>query len=229
MSTFFVKEEKDLEFYVWQATRLANVIRSHFGTSRPINIKHWAKDIKALHSHPDVVERVMSWYIDNVGKPFVPIVRSAKSFKEKFEALEAAMERSNPTLEISTDVVDIQRRLGDLSWPTMTKDNELQLIQATRNNYLRWWRMVRDEVQTNGFAKYLLSQMHPVDFFVELHVRDVHRAVHAGRLADREVGSLAWSPRWWSFENEMIVKSQEYMNSCLAWTQLKAILRDENR
>jgi len=58
----------------------------------------WSNDLRLLQYEDGIevsrMKRVLQWYKDNIGKPYVPDVQSGSSFRKKFLNLEAAISRS---------------------------------------------------------------------------------------------------------------------------------------
>jgi hypothetical protein len=48
------------------------------------------------------VARLLHWYRSHIGQPYVPVIESGQSLKDKFLKLEAAMERDKGTPNPST-------------------------------------------------------------------------------------------------------------------------------
>jgi len=74
-------------------------------TSSPQQIAGWSRSIqnfvnRALKDRDDApmtVYRLVSWYAEHwQDSPYIPVVHSAKSLREKFERLEAAQQRMTP-------------------------------------------------------------------------------------------------------------------------------------
>ena len=93
------KEKVSQDKYLALATKLSEIIQTKK------NIKHtksqiqaWAKQFARLERENKVqYERQMAamrWYEEHIGEPYVPVIESGSSFREKFINLEAAITRS---------------------------------------------------------------------------------------------------------------------------------------
>ena len=89
------KEEKYLPF----ALQLSTIIK----TTKKLNIPSktistWATEIRKLceidGADTKRIKKVLSWYEDNVGGDFIPVIESGTSFRKKFMKLEDAIRRS---------------------------------------------------------------------------------------------------------------------------------------
>lgn len=63
----------------------------------PSQIKEWAKQIRLLSRTSKItiarIEKALDWYKNHIKDPYIPVIQSGKSFREKFLQLESAMER----------------------------------------------------------------------------------------------------------------------------------------
>lgn len=90
-----IKNKKYLPF----AEKLSEIIQTQKQYKHTLpQIKSWANEFRRLEEdHGVSFERigdVLLWYAKNIGGAFVPVVESGSSFRQKFEKLEAAIERS---------------------------------------------------------------------------------------------------------------------------------------
>lgn len=69
-------------------------------TTKP-RLQAWIKEFFDLRKYKSLIriEEVLDWYLTNIRQPFVPQAYSAKSFKVKFTAIEASMERLQQAAE----------------------------------------------------------------------------------------------------------------------------------
>jgi len=83
-----------------QSETLANIIRS----TKNIKVSHsklksWANEIRKLVEtdgvDPSRIDSVLSWYSENVGGEYVPVVESGAALRGKFIKLEDAIQRGN--------------------------------------------------------------------------------------------------------------------------------------
>jgi hypothetical protein len=87
----------DISVYKDYSLRLLKIVGSHRKVMRRPLISNWAKQFKILHTKDGIrrkdIRKTLTWYKKNIGQEYVPDVRSAKSFRQKFDKLRAAMDR----------------------------------------------------------------------------------------------------------------------------------------
>lgn len=101
------EEKKNIsvaDCFVKQAERLAEIV----GKNKKIHvdgrkINAWAKSIEQLNKIEGVaierIESALEGYACNIGRDYVPVIESGKSFREKFTKLEAAIARNHQPWE----------------------------------------------------------------------------------------------------------------------------------
>jgi hypothetical protein len=107
---------------------------------RKPNFAQWRKSFKDLlrqdHVPRSQIEEVLNWYCENIGKEYVPDARSGPTFREKFDRIAAAMERSVDSLEPTPRPKDPMS--DDYFPPGVSK----QMIEREREEWLelkkRW-------------------------------------------------------------------------------------------
>lgn len=90
-----------LEEFLPLAHQLANIIQSNKRITIPLHQRQsWALSIRRLcssvHINPGRVKRALDWYADHAGEPYVPVIESGQTLRDKFLKLEAAIERDHP-------------------------------------------------------------------------------------------------------------------------------------
>ena len=102
-----IPKKKDLiqKSYINLTKKLINIIQTHRKINVNSNLNNWSKDIEKLvskdlningFSHREIIKRVndgLKFYGKNIGKKYIPVIHSAKSFREKFSKLEDAIKR----------------------------------------------------------------------------------------------------------------------------------------
>ena len=91
------KENKEEPFLPF-AEMLASIIQTKKRIKTdPAKIRTWAKSFYQLASiervSPARMKKALEWYAENIGGPYIPVVESGASFREKFLRIEAQMER----------------------------------------------------------------------------------------------------------------------------------------
>lgn len=81
------------------AKKLYEALKAKKKIFRKVNLNKWIFQFKKLRvdeeEKKDRIKKVLLWYIRHIGEEWIPEAFSAMSFREKFENIEAAMERSN--------------------------------------------------------------------------------------------------------------------------------------
>lgn len=81
------------------AKKLRKALQAKKKIFRKINLNKWILQFKRLRVDDEVekkdIKKVLLWYIRHIGEDYVPEAYSAKSFKDKFDQIVAAMKRSN--------------------------------------------------------------------------------------------------------------------------------------
>lgn len=78
--------------------QLYDTVLNHNKNNLPkTRINEWADQIRKIHKIDKIaivrIEKVLDWYEDNIGEPFVPLIFSGATLREKFIRLEAAKQR----------------------------------------------------------------------------------------------------------------------------------------
>lgn len=132
-------DKTDLALAEW----LKEMVLSKSSRSPRINMTQWAKEFRLLRHHDNIpiedIEEVLGWLEDHFSDRYTPIVRSAKSFREKWDNLIAAMERSanskpDKVKKVKPSQLDdtasqIYKSLKSLTWPTNAEEQLPDLLQ----------------------------------------------------------------------------------------------------
>ena len=91
-------KEKNIEF-IPLANRLADIVKSNRNIKiDKSRINSWANEIRKLSTtdgvNPRRIGDALDWYQDNIGGSYIPIIYSGAAFRNKFLALEDAMNRA---------------------------------------------------------------------------------------------------------------------------------------
>lgn len=130
--------------YLPIARRLSTIIQT---TKRikhtPRQVQNWANEIRKLVERQGVevsrVELALNWYATHVGDPYVPIIESGKSLRNKFIRLEAAMERDRQTTMPIKDSHPHLTKIITRVFPEVNNTKDLPKIHAAIRD-LREWR-----------------------------------------------------------------------------------------
>ena len=131
---------------------------------------------------------VLDWYCEHIGEnQYLPDVRSAKSFREKFGKLEAAMQKAqeaNSPEEIEEPHPETQYILEEvegLYWPKGSAQQLPAAIDRSAKNMSRFYSVLKavDPEDLSPDAKFLreriLAEMHGVDFDLPNWFRTVQK------------------------------------------------------
>lgn len=106
------------------ASKLWNIIATHRKLQAPANLKQWAKEFTLLlHLVGDKarVREAVKFYGKVIGQPYTPSIYSAASFRQKFFALEDAMQRQAAkqpqTVEVPEAYTKTLATLRSWTWP----------------------------------------------------------------------------------------------------------------
>lgn len=145
------------------AERLHAALSAQGAVMRRADMRAWEADMRRLVGEAGLerVQAALLWYCLHRRDPFVPDARSASAFREKFERIEAAVERwrrdqSRPAVrpgappapvtaaDLDDDgrwVLDELLRLGD--WPFDTRAQLPAVVRDTLEACRALWRAVR--------------------------------------------------------------------------------------
>jgi hypothetical protein len=153
-------------------------------------VKRWASSFRRLRDDDEVREEkvvtVLDWYVENIGGEYVPTAYTGQSFREKFSAIEQAMERiDGKRIEISPEAQELADDLAELGWPKGSADQLPATVQESLDNYRAFCRQ-RDELRENGvddmmkrFLRYLEQEMNFPTEFVRGWLEEVHDNVRS--------------------------------------------------
>lgn len=121
----------------------------HAGKRQAWSQVAWAKQFAALRDEVgfDRIELALDWIRKNIKKEYCPQAWSGKSFRAKFDQIEAAMNRDaerNPKVTISKDAKIIAAELAD-RW-SLPGNCEIELpaaIQVSLDRYEKFWQALK--------------------------------------------------------------------------------------
>jgi len=232
MNGFFENDDKERNFFLWSAERLAQFIRSKTGYSRAISCRKWATELLKIEATEHEIEAVLSWYIDNARTRKLPQVASARTFVSHYKTIKTAMETTADPTEMARK---ISFRLGDLHWGKFNRKDELKTIQLSLDRYRAW----RDELATfcessdnwmRGLGLYVHSLAPPADLFVEQWMVYSHRIFTTIARAFRgDLTNLAFSASNPRFTEMCEMWAMEYMGPGDHWLQLKRLMYESRQ
>lgn len=185
-----------------------NLSKARLCKHRP-DYQAWGNHIRLLRTvdgvPPQRVRLVLEWYVKNIRDPHMPQAHSTKTFRAKFRAIEAAMQRgADPAVKSITDHARKLVKQAGLYWPaSVTEDDVLFVTQASINNYtafLKGLRRIRDDPTlhryTRGLADYINRfTCQDVDAMVLCWLTETHSAVHHTHGWAGNLRRWAWRPQ----------------------------------
>ena len=117
------KSKRISKYHCW-ATKLITALRTNGKIMRLPSRDKWAQDFRKFHEsmdmlYPDTqtehrIEHVLGWFCHNLSGTYIPKVRSAASFCERFVQVEDAMETALGEVEqYVPSYNDIERDIND--------------------------------------------------------------------------------------------------------------------
>lgn len=200
------------------------------------NRRKWSDEFRRLReSFTNVAEgdtrikKVLAWYCKNVGGEYVPIAACAKSFRSKFERLEAAMNRDlrdNPNIEIGEQAENIaKRQCRKNGWPKGSKDKIPAVAQMSLDNagklLKRLSKIAKGDNRVSVFAKKVMSNFaggH--EAFVDRWLDKVHAQVANWSDWSGDLMPWAFSPKHKLFVSMGRGWSQDYSGGTKLWSLL---------
>lgn len=95
------KEDKNKEIIKPILEKFKNIIFTYKG--REVKTNSWAKQISLMidkdHIKPEDILKSLDWYSEHIGQPYIPVILSGESLREKYGQLEEAIKRTEPKKE----------------------------------------------------------------------------------------------------------------------------------
>lgn len=218
------------------ASRLGNALRAKRKVKRRVDITKWAKDFESLikeYGHPQV-DQVLSWYIENIGKEYVPEAYSAKTFKDKYLAILKAGTLAPVNVEVSPLAQEIAEHLALKAWPAGAEMQLPSLVQRSLDNYIIFLKQIEAlknkkgiPQHTSAFIRYLQdAKLHSPVNFVTIWYESVLERLRGWTSWHGNLEPWLFSIEHGTFNNQMSNASADYCGSSIRWTQLKGELKN---
>jgi len=222
-----------------EAERLAVLLRDHLKkiTGRPrtrYNFGRWTAEMSVLMRAVDIdrIEKAIVWYGDHGRDPYVPVVMSASSFRQKFTRIEAAMSRQGSEKKIESVSPEITLLLRDLGflWPNGEKEEEGLCAERTYRFYQLFLSHLDGEDGTSRFI--LRSMLSPIAFTANWMIR-LHRMAFEWEGWPKSLSGMHAhidSPHFNRTMIEMITEFSLDPNRARSyWQKMKGEFRNESR
>lgn len=199
------------EFHRACAARLRDGLYAANSINGGYKLNSWAKEFRllldALGGDGDRLERVLAWYVKNVGREYVPVAMCGRSFRTKFGQIEMAMARdkADEPVEVSPEAVKVvETDLADLSWPKGSEKQLPQVAEQSLRNYKdflaklhAYGERVKAEgkrTRLAGFHAYLTDHLDKPRAFVGRWLKQVHDRIRGWDGWNGDLKSWAFRP-----------------------------------
>lgn len=201
------------------------------------SISKWADQFRLLRVQggyaAEDIQQLVSWYIKNLSKPYMPIAYSAKAFREKFIRIKEARERSGPTVQISSTATKIAKDLSRLHWPLGSKDQLPAVVQISLDNYAGFiakLKQIKDQPATaksvRRVIEYLLGKAPTKEHFVESWFQRIQKMIESWEDWGGDLRPMAITINHKRFDKIFSSWTIEYEGSVKRWEQIKELLNE---
>lgn len=147
----FMPEESTSQFYKL-AQQLTKQLHAVVGPDRKVKVSFeaWNKefDILLRHKGEADVKPLLDWYCKNHGKQYVPVVTTAKMFREKYNAIEAARSRDVGSVTTTDEHTAIAVKLAQsYDWPVEIINYLPAIVKVTIDNWRKFLKLVGSRVE----------------------------------------------------------------------------------
>jgi hypothetical protein len=223
------------------ATLLAKAVQGKL-PGRRVNVAAWAKQVALLRREatPARVLAAAQWYATAIGGQWVPQAYSAKTFREKFPAIEAAMERAAvrepAALVVGARATGVLRRLEGLSWPKGSGPQVPQAVQLSLDRFTAWQaardRVTEDQraaacIRAYKFGEYLQGTTPAPGAYVEAWFRRVHGMVQNWAGWSGRLSGMAWHMGHDEFQRVGRGWAEDYCGQPARWDAFHKLLAAE--
>lgn len=220
-----------------RADALHGAIAARAGRKTGWNRRKWADEFRRLReSFTDTAEggkrikNTLAWYVANIGKEYVPVVACAKTFRTKFENLEAGLkrhQRDRPEIAVGERAENIaKRQCRKNGWPKGSRDKVPAVAQISLDNLDKFLKRIGkiakgDKPRTAVFAKKIMSNFAGGrEGFVDRWLDKVHSQI--ANWSDWSGDLLPWAfrPQHKLFASMGRGWSQDYSGGTKLWSIL---------
>lgn len=135
---FIAPDNREFDLATKMSRQLFNAV-AKFRTIKNYMSKEWTKYMHQLLKERDTteVQETLDWYCENMGGEFVPKVASSRYFREKYDAIRAAMTREGTGVKVCKEAQEFAKELAiKLNWPVEVREKLPELVQLSRDNIL---------------------------------------------------------------------------------------------
>lgn len=233
-----------------RATQLLEAVKKKMGTSHPYvtkaRLSSWAiklSRLRTLDKIPDkAIQKTMDWYTRHLGEEFVPEAYSGETFRKKFPAIQAAMERDKVgSVEVTPQAEAIFSRIGGLAWPKGSARMVPGVIQACLEGYTTWLKrfkaftailadadaipdLGKDRVKFLRLAQSIIPKLVEPSHYVQGWITDVHHRVANWEEWSGDFKPYIWKPDCKRFTNMGRGWAEAYYNNPEYWDRLMELM-----
>jgi hypothetical protein len=146
---FNLKDTSTITFYNKCANKLIKELTIKNKIMRNPNNKKWTEEFIKLKTKDQVsksdIKKVLIYYLKNIGQKYIPDIRSARTFRLRFDDIYKSMQRDNKQskdvdIKITAVAKKIAKRLSNLNFPKGSQSQLLVTIQLSLNNYSKYYQ-----------------------------------------------------------------------------------------
>jgi len=141
VDTFWPEHKKVVEKEDYAHARvLSQTIKALTEDRAPISLTKWSHEFRLLrqrHGYSNErIGKVLAWLCANIKAKYTPVVRCARTFREKFTRIEARMNSPRPVepVEPSPEALEVTGWVSHLGWPKHCKEQIPLCCEITLNN-----------------------------------------------------------------------------------------------
>lgn len=195
---------RELALKLHQGLKLNGLIPKKFSLTR------WANEFRiTINYHgEDLVVHVLDHLIKNLKSERIPMIRSGRSFKDKFENLALHMKITNeritkPELIVSPKHKRLIESLQTKHWPKGTSKSLSFVVVSSYESYRVWLEQLQEFIETKQgtvsspimrFARHLQANLPEPSFFVEQWFLQVNRQLENWDDWSGRLESFAFKP-----------------------------------
>ena len=147
--TFNLKDITTITFYNKCANKLIKELTKKNKIMRKPDNKKWTEEFIKLKTKDQVsksdIKKVLIYYLKNIGQKYIPDIRSARTFRLRFDDVYKSMQRDvkqskDVDIKITAVAKKIAKRLSNLNFPKGSQSQLLVTIQLSLNNYSKYYQ-----------------------------------------------------------------------------------------
>ena len=207
--------------------------------TRP-DLKQWAKEFRLLRQHTNAqrVAAALAWWQNNSRGTYTPKIFSAKTFRQKFGQLEAAMDRNQPTRKPTGQFNALAVKIkadNQFYWPEhLDPNDEVAVLEVSLENCQAYLYALRDHERaqlgdkktiTQKLAGWVWGQSPPILDFVDGWWVGAHRwACSPAGQRCTSLAKLAFHPNHSYHQQRGRQMAAEYCGRAEVWDELLVAL-----